>query len=296
MSIDPPRRARHTFHFPPAAPLRAYVERIWGWDEHEWLRLPLVTPGLGAELFFHHGAPPRVRLPDADRELARGHLLCVRRVPLQLSEQRDVGFTAVRIRAGALGRFTRAPLSDLIDAQLGVREIWGRAGADAADRVAEAKSEPERVRIIENFLLERLAETTVDLIAERALRLIYDRSGPMSVAKLAEHCALGRRQFERRMLGYFGQSAVELRCLARFYHVARRLALDPSRDLLRSALDAGYYDQAHCIREFKRFAGMTPQAFQREAAGMTHFYNPPTGAIAKLGFTPRSNNHDSAAR
>jgi AraC-like DNA-binding protein len=275
-----PNSAR-AFHHLPLAALRAHVERIWGWHEPRALRLPIVMPGLGAELFFHHGDPFRALIRGAEQQLERGHLVCVRGAPLRVLEQPSAGFTAVRIRAGALGRFTPIPLRELRDTQVGVGEIWGLAGAELANRIAEATSSDVRVRLIEQFLLRRLAETKREPIVERALQLIYCHSDAIAVATLAQFCGLGRRQFERRIGTYFGQSAVELRCLARFYHLARRLAVDPAADTLQAALAAGYYDQAHFIREFKRFAGMTPEAFRRVLATATHFYNPVRRAPTK---------------
>ncbi|HET9956707.1 MAG TPA: helix-turn-helix domain-containing protein [Polyangiaceae bacterium] len=290
-AVGPERRfARY-----PAPALRGHVERLWGWENAGPLPLPLVTPGLGAEIFFHHGTALRSSVQGVEREHSQGHLLCVRHAPLQFLEQRDVGFTVARIRAGALGRFTRIPLRDLKDSQLEVPEIWGRAGAETVERVADAKTQEERATIIEQFLLDRLLETQVDAIAERALQLIY-RCPDISIPELAEGCGLGRRQLERRVTNYFGQSPVELRCLARFYRVVRRLVLEPSRDTLQSGLEAGYFDQSHLIRDFKRFTGMTPQAFRNQAAAKTHFYNPSSRAGSSLGFDSRSTRDDSLAR
>ena len=276
--------------------LRAHVERFWGWEEPASLALPLVTPGLGAELFFHHGSAPHVAKADGSEPLERAHLLCVRDTPLRLLEQPNVGFTAVRIRAGALGRFTRVPLRELKDTQIGIQELWGRAGAELEERVAAAESFEARTRLIEDFLLRRLAETAFDPWLERALARIYREPATIAVETLAEQCGLSRRQFERRIADYFGQSPVELRRLARFFHVARRMVLEPATDPLASALDVGYYDQSHFIREFKRFTGMAPQAFRRATAALTHFYNPPEAPLARLSFPSRSPNHDRVTR
>jgi AraC-like DNA-binding protein len=40
---------------------------------------------------------------------------------------------------------------------------------------------------------------------------------------------------------------------------------DPSIDLARLAFDAGYSDQPHMTREFRRYSGQTPSRFAREA-------------------------------
>jgi AraC-like DNA-binding protein len=260
------------------------------------LALPLVTPGLGAELFFHHGLAPRLERAGSREQLDRAHLLCVRDTPLRLLEQADVGFTVVRLRAGALGRFTRIPLRELKDTQLSVQELWGRAGAELASRVAEAKSFEARTRLLEEFLLCRMAETSFDPLLERTIGMLYRDPAAVVVESLARQCGLSRRQLERRVTTYFGQSPVELRCLARFFHAVRQLMLEPSTDTLSRALDLGYYDQSHFIREFKRFAGMPPESFRRATAELTHFYNPPRTPLARLSFPSRSTDHDSATR
>jgi len=38
-----------------------------------------------------------------------------------------------------------------------------------------------------------------------------------------------------------------------------------SKDWARIAQDAGYYDQAHLIADFRQLVGLTPGAFQKRA-------------------------------
>ena len=51
--------------------------------------------------------------------------------------------------------------------------------------------------------------------------------------------------------------------LLRFRRAVDRCAAAPSSRWSDIALDAGYLDQAHLIRDFRQFAGMTPVEFRR---------------------------------
>ncbi|HLL46725.1 MAG TPA: helix-turn-helix domain-containing protein [Longimicrobiaceae bacterium] len=54
--------------------------------------------------------------------------------------------------------------------------------------------------------------------------------------------------------------------MARFRRLCGLLRARPEAGWSRLALECGYHDQAHMIREFRGFAGLTPEAFRREHA------------------------------
>ena len=51
---------------------------------------------------------------------------------------------------------------------------------------------------------------------------------------------------------------------------AKRLLVDTDCSLTDIALDAGFYDQAHFSRTFKRFTGTTPGTFREESQDTNH--------------------------
>jgi AraC family transcriptional regulator len=68
------------------------------------------------------------------------------------------------------------------------------------------------------------------------------------------HLSRTFRRFRGRTLGDYLQEL-------RVRHVCQGLA-DADRPLVDLSLDAGFTDQSHCTRVFKRLTGMTPGVFR----------------------------------
>ena len=56
-----------------------------------------------------------------------------------------------------------------------------------------------------------------------------------------------------------------LACLSRFQRVRDAIWADPTIDLAGLAIEAGYSDQPHMTRHFRRYAGQTPAQFARSS-------------------------------
>ena len=74
-----------------------------------------------------------------------------------------------------------------------------------------------------------------------------------------------RRQVERQVRTLTQTSPKRLACLSRFQRVRDAIWADPSMDLAALAIDAGYSDQPHMTRHFKRYSGQTPGQFVRSS-------------------------------
>jgi transcriptional regulator GlxA family with amidase domain len=83
--------------------------------------------------------------------------------------------------------------------------------------------------------------------------------GSVSVEALARDAGVSVRTLERHFLTHVGLSPKRWLRILRFQRVVGEG--DPGPDLLGRALRAGYYDQAHFLRDFREFAGTTPGRF-----------------------------------
>ncbi|WP_341678104.1 helix-turn-helix domain-containing protein [Niveibacterium sp. SC-1] len=273
----------------PTLRLRPFVDRFWGWRSApgERIALPTLLPGTGAELFIHAGAPFGVHESGGARRLARAQLFCLRESRRELLPMCEVDFIAVRLRVGALPRFLAAPVADVQDRDCEAGALWGAEAEACVARVCSEADFKARVAHLEAFLLARLeASAPADPLITHAVAALYVGEPDMRIEALAAAHGLGVRQFERRFARVSGVGPASLRRLVRFQRAVRHGLVAPeplARDasLLDAALGAGYYDQAHFIRDFRALAGETPVRFFRAAREKTHFYNPswPTAAI-----------------
>lgn len=83
-----------------------------------------------------------------------------------------------------------------------------------------------------------------------------------SVTDLAGRVGMNIRSLERLSRRAFGFPPKLLLRRQRFLRCLEQFMLDPSMKWL-STLDSQYHDQAHFVRDFKRFMGMSPSAYAR---------------------------------
>ncbi len=81
-----------------------------------------------------------------------------------------------------------------------------------------------------------------------------------TVGEFADRLAISARSLERLTLRAFGFSPKLLLRRQRFLRSLAQFMLDPSLSWIRT-LDCHYFDQAHFVRDFRRFMGMSPSAY-----------------------------------
>ncbi|WP_437997801.1 helix-turn-helix domain-containing protein [Sorangium sp. So ce185] len=120
-------------------------------------------------------------------------------------------------------------------------------------------------RLIEGWLLERQrVARPPDGPVTAAGHALHASHGSARVGALAGRFGLSVRQLERQFKRAAGLSPKALARLIRFSRATERLERVPDASLTALAFELGYADQAHFIREFRAFTGMSPGRFAAE--------------------------------
>ncbi|MGA8090614.1 MAG: helix-turn-helix transcriptional regulator [Terracidiphilus sp.] len=127
------------------------------------------------------------------------------------------------------------------------------------EQLYESSHHPQRVKVVEGFLLEQLRRRTPDLLVAAAVQSIRATRGSLRIDRLARHMGLSQSTLERRFCREVGTSPKKFAALVRLRHVVQLRRAGVS--LTGIAHAAGYADQPHFIKDFKRFTGQAPESF-----------------------------------
>ncbi len=164
----------------------------------------------------------------------------------------------VRFRPGRWSGVLDVPGDRMVDTVVPLEDLWGPRAKALADRLAHTGSAEECARLLEGELPAQSAGPV-----ERAVAFLERAAGLVEVDDLAREAGLSSRQLRRVFLERTGLTPKFLARVLRFRNAAARAGTAGAADL---ALDCGYYDQAHLIRDFQEFAGRTPGRRQRRRA------------------------------
>lgn len=222
-----------------------------------------ILPDSCVELVFHFKDPFRSHFADGGTALQpRSFVAGQMRRFLEIEPAGRMGLIAVRFHAHGAYRFFSQPLSEVANAVIDLPRVWTRRGDEWTERVAMAPGPRDRLQVIEGALLSCLRENDRhDSLVDRCLQRIDLSKGQISVADLAGELGISNRQLTRRFESAVGLAPKEFARISRFLQAAHALSQRTSHTLTETALDCGYFDQAHFNHEFRAFAGMTPGEF-----------------------------------
>lgn len=174
----------------------------------------------------------------------------------------------VKFRPAGFRPFLGSAVAPLTDGSLPVGAVFGRDGDDYVRRVLALGDDDEAAAdTADAFLLARLPAPD-PMVAEvnRLVALIVGERGITRVDHVVELAGVGKRTLQRLFHEYVGVSPKWVIQRYRLHEAAQRLAEEPGVALADLALDLGYCDQAHFVRDFKSVVGRPPAAYARSGS------------------------------
>jgi AraC-like DNA-binding protein len=133
-------------------------------------------------------------------------------------------------------------------------------------RLAQTAGWPARFDLLEATLLARFAdapEPRPDIA--HAWRVLTEADGRIPIAAIADDIGCSHRHLVCRFREHIGVTPKLFARLMRFDRTVESLDGATAVDWATLALDCGYCDQAHLIREFRAFSGLAPSLYLRRS-------------------------------
>jgi AraC-like DNA-binding protein len=197
--------------------------------------------------------------------------------PVRLELMPGSVLAGVRFRPGAAPPLLGVSAAELRDLEVPVGDLWGRPGAEIAERSMEAPGPAEQLKVLTDAVAERVGGAAVDPVATGIAAMLARRPA-VPVRSLADQVALSERQLRRRVedaVGYPPRTLARILRFQRFLRLARAVPTG-RRDLAGLAAEVGYADQAHLTRESRQLGGLPPGALlDWEARRLGRAWEPP---------------------
>jgi AraC-like DNA-binding protein len=187
---------------------------------------------------------------------------------------RDFMLVQVVFQPNGLYRLTGIPAFEFTNTYLDAETIFDKEIRAVNERLSSAADFREMLRIVEVYLTQLAAQSRKEFHPIDAVSsLMLNAPEKISLDWLAKESFLSPKQFERKFVERVGINPKYFARIIRFDRAFRLKNAQPHRDWFGIAIECGYYDYQHLVKDYKEFTNFSPNAFylQEAKAPERHF-------------------------
>lgn len=256
----------------PRYPLSRFVECFWALEsDAPPVNSERILPDGCVELILNFAAEFTQHCGERRELQPRNFLVGQMTGPILISPTGPVQLIGIRFHPGGTAPFLRLPLHEITDQVVELGSVSSKLERELLRVSSDAATLTQKIVAIEEFLTSELLSYETDPRLMMLATRIVDSGGLVSVDQLASDAGISSRQLERRFLREIGLGPKLLGRIIRFQQVFRAVEqCDASWATV--AIECGYYDQAHLIRDFHQFARQTPAVLFSHPSALTESF------------------------
>ena len=163
---------------------------------------------------------------------------------------------AIRFYGWAAHRFSQDSMSGTLNGCCNGEERFERLCLLLSKRLPELCTLEERISFAEKLLISMLPASRKDRLFDEAVLTVMDSRGALDISALAKEVFVSTRQLEWVFREKAGVSPKKLSGLIRYQLLWQEIVLNKGFDIQDAVLKYGFTDEAHLMREFRRYHGM----------------------------------------
>jgi hypothetical protein len=255
-------------HLKPHPRLTGYVQKMWVFETSG--RVPnedmkLIVPNGMAKLVipFANGITGTYKDWSLHSKESAITLIGIADSPAIVDIDQDAPHGNIGIEFSAIGAYRIFNLchSELKNRIFLLEDIFGQSARELQERISNQESADKKVEIVQDYLITLLMKTEPDPVLDHCLNHISNSKGLVSVTSLEKTTGYSSRWLYDKFISKVGLSPKNLSSVTRFIQFYEQWARNPDRSFFKESIYDYFYDQAHFIKEFKRFTGHSPLRF-----------------------------------
>jgi AraC-like DNA-binding protein len=262
--------------FTPNPELSTFIKCFWSLDtdrEEQPMKQRVLSDGC-MEMLFHYGDQYRQYFEDGTF-IIQPKCFVFGQISkfIEIEPTGTTGILSARFHPDGLAPFLDIPVTQLDNRACSLDELFGEEGRTLSEAVLQASDNAQRIAIIEKYFLDSMADREIiDSATKSCVDLILQSKGQVVVTELTDKLNITRRNMERKFNSLIGMSPKQLSRVTRLQATIKMLQENRFTSLTSVAYENGYFDQAHFIKDFKDFTGLSPKDFYAENLTMTALF------------------------
>jgi AraC-like DNA-binding protein len=182
--------------------------------------------------------------------------------PYDVHFRKLVNVFGIRFKPEGIYNIFGVPASEFHQNFEDMESIAGKNFKEFCSKLRESNSVSQMIQQTENYLQKNIRNSKINLYyLNRAAEIIRKLNGNISIHDLSSKVYISTRQLEREFKQKLGISPKSYMKIARLNEVNRKIQNGERVDLTELSYSTGFSDQAHFIRDFKKFTGESPKVF-----------------------------------
>lgn len=255
-------------HIQPVPPLRGIVKKMWLFESEG--RIPdedmkMIVPNGMVKLTipFRNGVSGRNNNYFHLSKESQITLIGIQDIPAIVDIEHDAYHGNIGIEFSPLGayRIFQIQQSAIKNKLFLLEDVLGNPAREIQDRIAQTTSTEKKIRLIQTYLVQLLANSQPDPVLDYCIESITHSRGLVTISELERKTGYSSRWLSEKFTAKVGVSPKNLASIVRFNQIYKQWARYGAPRFPRDEVYKYFYDQAHFIKDFKRFTGYSPLKF-----------------------------------
>lgn len=258
----------HHIHFP-RTPLGQFVKFLLYYEGIEVAhKVDRFLPNGDTEILIDfHDTPQFIYDNESLKEVQACNRIWasgVRTEPITIPSGNKSAMMVIMFKKGMAAPFFPFPMNEICDSVVDADLIWGVEFAELRERLLAEKGIARRFEMVEDFLLSKfLSRLDLNPCVQYAINEMSTRPDRLSIARMNAKIGYSQKHFTemfRRQVGITPKAYLKI---MRFQKAVKTIDATPAIDWTETAIECGFYDQAHFINDFRHFSGFTPDRYAK---------------------------------
>jgi AraC-like DNA-binding protein len=176
----------------------------------------------------------------------------------------DITMTIVVFQPSGINQLIGIPANEIKNDIISIEYIFGVMASELKEKLIEKITIQDKISLLNNFFigLLRNRKSRNDLIIQESLNYIVNKKGIISLDQLVKLTGYTERHIERKFNESIGISPKKFASITKLHNFIKNCNNGlVEKKLTTTAYEAGYADQSHLIKDFRKITGMTPTIY-----------------------------------